>query len=176
MENTDIKVEIEQTENKTQESEIVDSKENGAQTIVNKYLWWAAGAGLIPIPYLDLGSVIGVQIKMLSDLSKYYGVEFSQNAGKSIIAALIGGLSTEGLSKNFVISSLKTIPFIGILFNLSYPAFSVGVTYAVGKVFIQHFESGGTLLDFKPEKMKEYFAEMYKKGKKLGSSLKPQKA
>jgi hypothetical protein len=30
------------------------------------------------------------------------------------------------------------------------PALFSGATYAIGMAFIQHFESGGTLLDFKP--------------------------
>jgi hypothetical protein len=30
------------------------------------------------------------------------------------------------------------------------PALSAGATFAIGKVFIQHFASGGTLLDFNP--------------------------
>jgi uncharacterized protein (DUF697 family) len=42
-------------------------------------------------------------------------------------------------------------------------------TYALGKVFVQHFESGGTFLDFDPEKVKAYFAEKFKEGKKFAS-------
>ena len=31
---------------------------------------------------------------------------------------------------------------------LTMPVVSAGATYVIGKVFIQHFASGGTLLDF----------------------------
>ncbi len=38
-------------------------------------------------------------------------------------------------------------------------------TYAVGKVFIQHFESGCTFLSFDPRQVRDYYAQQYKKGK-----------
>jgi len=50
---------------------------------------------------------------------------------------------------------------------LAIPAFSGAATYAIGKVFIRHFESGGTFLDLDTAKVKAYFSEQYDKGKKL---------
>lgn len=45
-------------------------------------------------------------------------------------------------------------------------AISGAITYAIGQVFIQHFESGGTFLDFDPKKVKEYFMEQFEEGNK----------
>ena len=39
---------------------------------------------------------------------------------------------------------------------LSGIALSAGATYIIGKVFIQHFASGGTLLDFNPPDYREF--------------------
>jgi hypothetical protein len=36
------------------------------------------------------------------------------------------------------------------------PVISAGATYIIGKVFIQHFASGGTLLDFNPPDYREF--------------------
>jgi hypothetical protein len=36
------------------------------------------------------------------------------------------------------------------------PALSAGATYAIGMAFIQHFASGGTLLDFNPSQYREF--------------------
>jgi len=36
------------------------------------------------------------------------------------------------------------------------PVLSAGATYAVGKAFIQHFASGGTLLDFNPPDYRDF--------------------
>jgi len=39
------------------------------------------------------------------------------------------------------------------------PALSSGISYALGKTFIQHFEAGGTLFDLDPAELKAYFQE-----------------
>jgi hypothetical protein len=52
------------------------------------------------------------------------------------------------------------------------PVISGASTYAIYKVFIQHFESGGTFLDLDPAKVKSYFAEQFTKGKKVAVDLK----
>jgi len=36
------------------------------------------------------------------------------------------------------------------------PVYSAGVTWVIGRVFMKHFESGGTLLDFDPPDYKEF--------------------
>jgi hypothetical protein len=45
------------------------------------------------------------------------------------------------------------------------PALALASTVAVGRVFLQHFEAGGTLLDFDPEKMKSYFEAEFNKAR-----------
>ena len=46
---------------------------------------------------------------------------------------------------------MKSIPIAGIAVSaVAMPALSAGATYAIGMAFIQHFISGGTLLDFEP--------------------------
>ena len=48
-------------------------------------------------------------------------------------------------------------------------------TYAVGKVFIQHFESGGTFLNFNPDSVKEYYETMFKEGQSVAENMKKEK-
>ena len=62
------------------------------------------------------------------------------------------------------------LPFVGyVVGGLSTPLLAGAATYAVGKVFIQHFESGGTLLDFEPAKVREYFRQEFSVGQGLAS-------
>jgi len=42
----------------------------------------------------------------------------------------------------------------------------------VGKVFVQHFESGGTFLSFDPEKVRSHFEEELKMGKAVAAVAK----
>jgi len=93
---------------------------------------------------------------MLRRLSQIYGVEFSENRGKALIAALAGCMipATSGMG---AASALKAVPVVNILAaGFVMPVLSAGATYAIGKAFVQHFESGGTLLDFNPPDYREF--------------------
>ncbi len=136
-----------------------------ANRIVQNRVWWSVAGGLLPVPWADVAAVTGVQLSMIYSLSKHYDVEFKQNAARNIIASLLGSLVPESLAKGTVGSSLKMIPVLGQTFgSISMSAFSGATTYAIGKVFIQHFETGGTLLDFDVEKMRGYFKEQFAEG------------
>ena len=139
---------------------------------INRYTWWSVGAGLIPVPAAATGVLIGVQLKMLKRLADFYGVAFSKNLGKSIVAALLGAITADSLRRGFLTKSIKAIPIVRLLAPLTTPVYSAAVTYATGKLFVQHFQSGGTLLDFDPGKVKNYFAELLKEGKTLAYELK----
>jgi len=158
------------------EPEVVNSelsKEETSLKTTKTYMWWSMGLGLIPFPLLDIAAISGLQIKMLHAISKIYDVPFKESLGKSIIASLLGTLTANGLSYGLVGSILKAIPGLGMAFGvLSMPLFAGAATYAIGKVFIQHYETGGTLLDLNPEKVKNYFAEQFAEGKKVAGDLK----
>jgi hypothetical protein len=69
-------------------------------------------------------------------------------------------------------SLAKVVPGIGTATGMVSVSILGGATsYAIGNVFIQHFESGGTLLDFDPKKMREYFTNKLQEGKKVAASL-----
>lgn len=134
--------------------------------IVRKYMYWSMGAGLIPLPYVDIAAITGVQIKMLADLASHYGIPFSKNRVKEIVAALIGATLPGPIAGSVVGSAVKMVPVVGpIVGGVSVPLLAGATTYAVGRVFIQHFESGGTFLDFDPVKVKEHFRQEFEKGK-----------
>ncbi len=142
------------------------SAQTEAEAITNKYVGWAMGAGLIPFPLADLAAIIGIQVKMLSEISKAYGIEFSENRGKSIVGSLIGGLGATSIAVSIVGSVAKIVPGLGSLFGIAtLPVVSGAITYAVGKTFTQHYESGGTFLTFDAEATKESFVKEYKSGK-----------
>ncbi|MDX9882077.1 MAG: DUF697 domain-containing protein [Prolixibacteraceae bacterium] len=164
-------------EKKEVTEEVAQPKLDSANDLVKKWMWWTMGAGLIPVPFVDLAAVTGVQLKMLSDLSKLYEVKFSENRGKAIISALLGSIVPNSLAGGGVGSVLKMIPLVGtILGGVSMSLFSGAATYAIGKSFIQHFESGGTFLDFDPVKVKEYFKDLFEEGKAVAKEMENNKA
>ena len=140
--------------------------------ITKRYVLWSAGGGLIPVPILDLATVIGVQIKLVAELSEVYGVAFSENRAKNILYPLITSIGTVPMGVGLVSSLIKTLPVVGQAAGLiSLPVVAGAPTYATGRVFIFHFESGGSLLDFDPIKMREHYASEFKTGKDVVKEL-----
>jgi len=151
----------------------ISTKEIEADAIIRKDVYWSMGAGLIPVPMLDLAGIAGVQLKMLKSLSDLYGISFSEHRAKNIIAALAGSVGTATLATGTIASMIKVIPGLGSLAGIAaLPIVAGGSTYAVGKIFVQHFESGGTFLDFDPAKTRRYFAEQFKEGQKVALETK----
>lgn len=133
----------------------------------------AAGAGAIPLPGWDIAVITGLQLKLLADVSKLYGVPFTQNIGKSAIGALIGSLGPSYLARVSLGAAVKVIPGVGqIVGMVALPALAGGCTYAIGKIFIAHYESGGTLLSFNPKEFSSRFAAEVKAGMEKLVSLK----
>jgi len=132
------------------------SRDETALNLVNRFALWSGVAGLIPIPVVDVFAVGGLQIQMVRRISQIYDVEFSENRGKTLIASLAGSMipATSGIG---AASVLKSVPIVGtIAGGFVMPALSAGATYAIGKAFIQHFATGGTLLDFNPPDYREF--------------------
>ncbi len=134
-----------------------------AEEIIYHNVLWAMGAGVIPIPIFDVLAVGAVQLKMLRQLSLLYGVKFSKGLAKKLIAALTAGLG--GLGGGLFIGSLaKSIPGLGTTLSVACAPVLVGaITYALGRIFLMHFESGGTFLDFNPEAFREHFRREFEK-------------
>ena len=140
-------------------------RELQARNLVKSYLPWAAGAGILPFPGVDLAAIIAVQLRMLAKMAELYGVPFREQAAKSVVASLLGSVFSESVAGG-VISAMKVIPVIGTLVGIAaLPALAAAATYAVGQVFITHFEAGGTLLDFDPQKVRDYFKSEFEKAK-----------
>ncbi len=130
-----------------------------AASLVNKYSLVSSGTGFIPVPLVDLATNSGVQFWLVKKLAEMYGTEFSQAKFKHITTVLVGS-SAPSFFGGFAGSLAKSVPVVGgFLGMVSTPAVFGASTYALGKVFIRHFESGGTFLNFDPEKARAYYEE-----------------
>jgi len=142
---------------------------------VKHYMWWSGGASLIPVPWVDLVAVSGVELKMLADLSKNYEIPFEKSRCKAAIGSLIGYILPHAVAYGGIGQLIKAVPGVGVLAGAPAMAlFCWAYTWALGNVFIQHFESGGTFLDFDPEKVKDYFRAKFEEGRDKPATLKTQ--
>lgn len=149
------------------------TKEDEANRIIRQNVLWAAGGGVIPFPLLDMIAITVVNVKMLKELSVVYEVPFKEDQVKNIVASLLAGLGAPTLGMALTVSLVKAVPVIGVLSAfVAVPGLAAAFTYAVGKVFVQHFASGGTFLDFEPKKVREHFAREFEKGKTVAAEVK----
>ncbi|WP_338768870.1 DUF697 domain-containing protein [Bernardetia sp. ABR2-2B] len=138
-----------------------------AEGIVQKHVLWSMGMGAIPIPFVDTIAVSAMQYEMLKQVSNLYGFEMSENMGKSLISVLAGGTLVR-----MGASAVKTIPIIGsFLGGGAMVVLSGASTYAIGSVFVQHFESGGDLFDIDTEKFKTFYKEKFEQGKEYAADM-----
>ena len=134
-----------------------------ALRIVKANCGWSTAAGVLPVPLLDLAAIGAVQFRMVRQLSALYGVAYDARNAESILGALAGSGSVLVVSAPAA-SLLKAVPFVGtFLSTFIVPAAAAASTYALGKVFIQHFESGGTLLSLDPEAHRSYYYNEFRK-------------
>ena len=149
-----------------------------AYKTVKKYMWWSMGAALIPVPFVDWAAVSGVQLKMIADLAKIYDIRFQKDVVKATIGALSGFVLPHALACGLVGTMFKAVPVVGFVAGGSSMSLLCGAyAWALGNVFVQHFESGGTFLDFDPEAVKEYFKTKFEEGKKVATTINaPEKA
>lgn len=153
------------------ESTSMEDRTAASMGIVKKNMIWSAGVGLLPVPLVELVAITAVQVKLIKELSDHYGVPFSNELAKSSVVSLLGSLGGMAISKVLAVSFLRVVPVVGPLFAaVSLPVVSAGVSYAIGRVFISHFEMGGTLLDFDPEAVRDYFKSQFEEGVKQADS------
>ncbi len=143
------------------------SDEDRAHQIIHEHVLWAVGAGLVPIPLVDIAAVTAIQLDMLKQLSTHYKMPYSESEGKAWVAALAGGLAAR-LGAN----ALKLIPGIGsVLGGAAMSAMSGASTYAIGQVAVSQFSQGRSFSAMDPAAAKRAYERHYESGKDVAEKL-----
>ena len=146
------------------------NRSDHADSIIKNHMIWSMGAGFIPVPIADLFAVSAIQLDMIRQMCKLYEVDFQQTQGKALITALTGsGLARLGAR------AVKFIPGVGSMGGVTMAVLSGASTFALGEVFKKHFETGGTFLDFDPQRLKNYYNEKFEKGKQVAEDMRKKK-
>jgi len=137
-----------------------------AHNTVIKYAIGSMAISSVLLPVLDIAALTAIHVKMLHSLAKQYKIEFSHDLAKSLTASLLGAV----IPVASAISIAKVVPLIGQASGIISMVILGGASsYAVGKVFIEHFESGGTFLTFNPEISRDKFQALFEEGKRFGT-------
>lgn len=143
-----------------------------ADEIIRNHMMWSMGAGLIPVPVADFFAVSAIQLDMIRQMCKLYEIDFKETEVKAIVSSL----TSSGLARLGARAAVKFIPGVGsVLGGIAMSILSGGSTYALGEVFKQHFDTGGTFLDFDLDRLKKYYDEKFEKGRKVAEKLKKER-
>ncbi|OQA33305.1 MAG: hypothetical protein BWY57_01307 [Betaproteobacteria bacterium ADurb.Bin341] len=129
-----------------------------AELIVERHTSYAALGGCLPLAVFDALSVGLIIFNMVRELAAHYRVPFRQDQAKAIITALLGGVLSPGLGSVAGHLLGKIIPG-GWLFGVAASsATAAAFTRYSGETFIEHFESGGNLIDIDLSGLRHYFS------------------
>lgn len=122
------------------------ARRDAALRIVRRYVATSGAIGIIPIPGLDVTLLAGVHIAMIKSLTEHYGSPFTDAAARNILlvvgASLLPATVGSVASRRF----LRLLP--PGLSTIAQVASSGATSYALGRVMMAHFETGGTLDSF----------------------------
>ena len=148
-------------------------KRASARAIIEKNVAFAMGAGLVPIPIVDLGALLTIQIKMVQSLARVYQIDSDQRRLRPIILSLLKSPGISTWAVGGLASLAKLMPGVGSVVGAGTMAIVIGgLTYATGRVFALHFERNGTLADFNLKSQSKIYRREFTSGKKLVKSMK----
>ena len=145
-----------------------------ADTIIHNHVWFSAVPGFVPIPVLDVIGITAVQLDMVKQLCQHFECPYSEQKGKAIVMSFTGSILSR-IPAYSMRSIVKTIPVVGwVLGGASLSAFAASSTYAVGQVFKEHLDKGGTLYDLNRENFKAFYKKQFDKGRNIFKSHTPE--
>jgi uncharacterized protein (DUF697 family) len=158
--------------------------------IIRQHMWSSMGVSLVPIPFVDFTAITVIQFNMIRKLSRLYDVSLLNTnikSFRSLIAFLISLTDDVAIavlrktvlpavSASLVTSLAKIVPVAGQTIGVATaPVINGGFTYAIGKMAVRQFETGGSFFTLNPEMEKEYYMEMFTEGTKIALEMQKKK-
>ena len=129
-----------------------------AEPIIVAYASMAGTAGALPIPFLDLVMLPGIQARMVHQLGTMYGQPMTATRFLESAASLGLGL----LARQAVREVVKFIPFVG---SAAGGALAWASTYALGRAYCEYFQAVHQGHVPKPDDLKKLYNEQLVKAK-----------
>jgi uncharacterized protein (DUF697 family) len=114
--------------------ELRDAHLARAMPLILGYSYMAAAVGAIPIPFIDLFILPGVQTKMVMELAKLYGQPITGKGFLELASTLGLGMVARQAAREVA----KFIPFVGMAAGAALAGAS---TYALGRAFCFYYRS-----------------------------------
>jgi uncharacterized protein (DUF697 family) len=120
------------------------------------YSLMAATAGAVPIPFVDLILLSGIQTRMVYHLAELYGQPMTGKRFIEIAASLGLGM----LARQAARELLKLVPFVGpVVGSVAAGALAGASTFALGKAFCYYYRVVHQGHIPKTEDLRKYYKE-----------------
>lgn len=124
------------------------ARHSKANAIVERYSNVSALGGVIPIPLLNVAGVTTIIVRMVKQLCKLYGVPYEPGRARALVIGVAGGAVPTTASTIATSTLIFFVPGVNLL-GLAVSSVTASVcTRAIGRRFVEHFETGANLLDF----------------------------
>jgi uncharacterized protein (DUF697 family) len=118
-----------------------------ANSIVERHTAYAAVGGIIPVPIANVASITAVIVRMVKLLSDLYGIPFERDRARAIVVGLMGGAMPTGLGAVTTSTLFYIVPGSGLVGLAVSSIAAVACTRSIGRIFVEHFETGSSLHD-----------------------------
>lgn len=133
-----------------------------AEGEIKYYARCAAAAGIIPAPIVDVAAVTAVQVRLVKRLAQAYGADYDDSAGRALISSLVMSYLPARIGYGSIGMMIRLTPIVGPVLGLvTVPGFNYASTFAVGRVFKNHFAKGGTLPTLDLASAKRQYKEVF---------------
>lgn len=119
-----------------------------AEAVVERHANYSALGGAIPLPFVNFAAVLAIILRMVKALSSLYGVPFERDRARAIVLGLIGGLTPTAASTMTASTLFYLMPGSNLVGLAVSSVTASACTRKIGGIFVEHFESGATWVDF----------------------------
>ena len=119
-----------------------------ASAIVERYANLAAIGGIIPLPLINVAGVTVIILRMVKRLCELYGVPYEHGRARALVVSLAAGAVPTTAATVTSSTLVYFIPGVNLLGLAVSSVTASACARAVGNRFVQHFDSGASLIDF----------------------------
>jgi uncharacterized protein (DUF697 family) len=130
------------------------------------YSLLAGSAGAIPIPWLDLFILPGIQTRMIYHLAQFYGQPLDGRRFAELASTLGLGVAARQAAREV----LKFIPYVG---SVAGAALAGASTFALGKAFCYYYSVVHKGHVPRPEELRRYYQEQLTLAEKAWATHRP---
>lgn len=119
-----------------------------AEVVIERHANYSAVGGMIPLPLINAGAVTSIIVRMVRMLSRVYGIPFHRYRARALVLGLIGGLSPAAAASLTATTLVYFLPGSNLV-GLAVSSLTASqCTRRIGLIFVEHFETGASLIDF----------------------------